>query len=90
MSILHSSCMVLPLLFSYLTFTSFYIKSLEAVRCDPNEQSRDHLPYCLSMLTIDGSSVGNLCRTFEYVQYLFLLFYVLFLSNNPTHHLVPL
>lgn len=38
---------------------------LEAVRCDPNEQSRDHIPYCLSMLANDGSTYGNLCRTFE-------------------------
>lgn len=39
--------------------------SLEAVRCNPNEQSRDHLPYCLSMLEKDGPTFGNLCRTFE-------------------------
>ena len=38
---------------------------LEAVRCDPSEQSRDHLPYCLSMLANDGATYGNLCRTFE-------------------------
>lgn len=40
-------------------------RSLEAVRCDPNEQSRDHIPYCLSMLANDGPTYGNLCRTFE-------------------------
>ena len=38
---------------------------LEAVRCDPNEQSRDYLPHCLSMLSKDGPTFGNLCRTFE-------------------------
>ncbi len=40
--------------------------SLEAVRCDPSsEQSRDHIPYCLSMLAFDAPLYGNLCRTFE-------------------------
>ena len=39
--------------------------SLEAIRCDPNEKSRDQIPYCLSMLASDGSSFGNICRAFE-------------------------
>ena len=40
--------------------------SLEAVRCDPSvEQSRDQIPYCLSMLSFDTPLYGNLCRTFE-------------------------
>ena len=39
--------------------------SLEAVRCDSNENSRDHIPYCLSILANDGPTYGNLCRTFE-------------------------
>lgn len=36
------------------------------MRCDPSvEQSRDHIPYCLSMLTFDAPLYSNLCRTFE-------------------------
>ncbi|KAL9186273.1 hypothetical protein ACHAXT_005511 [Thalassiosira profunda] len=38
---------------------------LEAVRCDPSEESRDNIPQCLSMLANDGTTYGNLCRTFE-------------------------
>ncbi|KAL3798859.1 hypothetical protein HJC23_004647 [Cyclotella cryptica] len=38
---------------------------LEAVRCDACEQSREILPHCLSMLSLDSPQLGYLCKAFE-------------------------
>lgn len=38
---------------------------LEALRVDTNEQSRDRIPHCLSMLAADGRKYGSVCRTLE-------------------------
>lgn len=60
---LHLTALMVP----NTSFSCCHI-SLEALRCDPNEQSRDKIPFVLSMLANDSDgkpSYGNLCRTFE-------------------------
>jgi transformation/transcription domain-associated protein len=38
---------------------------LEAIHCESSEESRVHIPRCLTMLVKDGMSPGLLCSTFE-------------------------
>lgn len=38
---------------------------LEAIRCDASEKSRENIPQCLSMLSIDNSNYGHLYKAFE-------------------------
>ena len=38
---------------------------LEAIRCDANEKSREYIPQCISMLSLDSSQYGYLFKAFE-------------------------
>lgn len=38
---------------------------LEAIRCDTSEKSRENIPHCLSMLSLDSTHYGNLFQAFQ-------------------------